>query len=306
VSDVRLAERVREFNRFYTRLLGVLDEGLLDSPYTLTEVRLLFEIRRGEPIEVALLRRVLGLDAGYLSRILSRFDAAGLTVRQACAHDARAQTVGLTAAGREVFDDLDARSRDQIVAMLAGLSEAARGELVQAMAVMRAHLDPVASPGPVELRGPRAGELGWVISRNGALYAAEYGWNVEYEALVAQIVAGFAAHHDPLREAAWIAELDSRPVGSIFCMRGDDDRTAKLRVLLVEPAARGHGIGAALIQRCLDFARRAGYQRITLWTVSLLAPARRLYQRAGFELVAEEDVRLFGACLTGQTWSRDL
>jgi DNA-binding MarR family transcriptional regulator/predicted N-acetyltransferase YhbS len=301
-----LVAQVREFNRFYTRVIGLLQEGLLRSQYTLTEVRVLFELSQRDGTEVTDLRRTLDLDAGYLSRMLAKLDADGLVVRQRSASDARRQTAALTDRGRAVFAELDARSSDQVRDLLVKLTETDRRRLVGAMATIRRLLDRE-SPRErmVVLRGLLPGEIGWVVQRHGALYAQEYGWDDSFEAMVARIMADYAAAHDPRREAAWIAEVDGEPVGCIMCVR-DDDATARLRVLLVEPGARGMGVGSRLVDECLRFAKRAGYRRIVLLTYDVLADARRIYQRAGFQLATEEKTHAYGHDLVEQVWSREL
>lgn len=301
-----LVAQVREFNRFYTRIIGLLQEGLLRSQYTLTEVRVLFELSQRDGTEVTDLRRTLDLDAGYLSRMLAKLDADGLVVRQRSAGDARRQTAALTDRGRAVFAELDARSSDQVRDLLVKLTETDRRRLVGAMATIRRLLDRE-SPRErmVVLRGLLSGEIGWVVQRHGALYAQEYGWDDSFEAMVARIMADYAAAHDPRREAAWIAEVDGEPVGCIMCVR-DDDATARLRVLLVEPGARGMGVGSRLVDECLRFAKRAGYRRIVLLTYDVLADARRIYQRAGFQLATEEKTHAYGHDLVEQVWSREL
>lgn len=302
----QLVAQVREFNRFYTRVIGLLQEGLLRSQYTLTEVRVLFELSQRDGTEVTDLRRTLDLDAGYLSRMLAKLDADGLVVRQRSAGDARRQTAALTDRGRAVFAELDARSSDQVRDLLVKLTETDRRRLVGAMATIRRLLDRE-SPRErvVVLRGLLPGEIGWVVQRHGALYAQEYGWDDSFEAMVARIMADYAAAHDPRREAAWIAEVDGEPVGCIMCVR-DDDATARLRVLLVEPGARGMGVGSRLVDECLRFAKRAGYRRIVLLTYDVLADARRIYQRAGFQLATEEKTHAYGHDLVEQVWSREL
>jgi DNA-binding MarR family transcriptional regulator/GNAT superfamily N-acetyltransferase len=303
VSDVAA---VRAFNRFYTRLLGLLEEGLLHSPYTLTEVRVLFELSSRGSTEVADLRRALDLDAGYLSRMLARLDAEGLVSRQRSADDARRQTVALTEQGRRTFAELDARSSDQIRVLLDKLSEVDRRRLVGAMATIRELLDSSESrKNTIVLRDFLPGEIGWVVQRHGALYAQEYGWDATFEGLVARIVADYIDKHDPRWENAWIAEVDGDPVGCVFCVR-KDDRTAQLRLLLVEPSCRGMGIGARLVDECLEFARRAGYKSIMLWTNDVLGDARRIYQRAGFQLAEQGPHHSFGHDLVEQVWHRDL
>lgn len=303
-TDDRVAD-VRTFNRFYTRVIGVLREGLLRSPYSLTEARVIFELAQREVTEAVELRRLLDIDAGYLSRILSRFEADGLAVRRRSGVDGRRQVVVLTDQGRAAFETLDARSADETRSLLSRLDEADQRRLVDAMGTIRRLLG--GSPGsePLVLRAPGPGDLGWVVHRHGVLYAREYGWDDTFEALVARIVADYLADRDPRREAAWIAELGGRPVGCVLCVRRDDD-VAQLRCLLVEPSARGMGIGARLVDQCVAFARQAGYVRLTLWTNDVLEQARRLYERAGFELVDEQEHRSFGHRLVGQHWSRTL
>ncbi|MBO0817288.1 MAG: MarR family transcriptional regulator [Actinobacteria bacterium] len=292
---------VREFTRFYTSVLGLLREGLLDTPYSMTEARIIFELGRQAEVEVAAMRRWLDLDPGYLSRILARFKADGLVRTSRSAGDARRQVIALTQAGRAVFGTLDALSSDQIRGLLAPLPAGRRSRLTAAMASIREILDGTAAPATVVLRPPAPGDLGWVIQRNAALYAAEYGWDETYEALVARLVADYAARGDHTGEAVWIAELRGEPVGCVFCMR-KSDQTAQLRLLLVEPSARGMGIGDRLVAECVAFARRAGYRDIVLWTNDVLHAARRIYQRAGFELVREDPHHSFGHDLVGQDW----
>lgn len=301
-------DRVRGFNRFYTRVIGVLRAGLLDSPYSLTEARVLYELAHGEQVEITGLRRELDLDSGYLSRILGRLTADGLAVRSPSEGDGRRQVARLTEAGRAAFAGLDGQQVAAVAALLAPLSAGAREALLQAMDAIEDVLAPDRRPRGYLLRAPGPGDLGWVVARHGALYAEGYGWDVRFEGLVARIVADYAEHHDPAREASWIAEVDGRPVGSIFCVDAGEagGATAKLRLLLVEPSARGLGIGARLVRECLNFARRAGYSRIVLWTNSNLVAARAIYQRAGFTLDAEEPHHSYGHDLVGQYWSRDL
>lgn len=295
---------VRSFNRSYTKFLGVLNEHLLGSPYSLTEARVLFELGQQEETGVARLRSTVDLDPGYLSRVLGRFEARGLIRRQRSTADGRRQVITLTDAGRTSFLAIDAKSAEQIRTLLRRLSAEEQARLVDAMAMIREQLDrPM--PSVPTLRPPAPGDHGWVVARNGALYAAEHGWNSSYEALVARVVADFLADNDPDREAGWIAELDGERVGAVFCVRKDDE-TAKLRLLHVEPGARGAGVGSALVDECIAFARKVGYQRMELWTVSLLAPARRIYQRAGFIMVDEDTAARFGHALTGQTWELTL
>jgi DNA-binding MarR family transcriptional regulator/N-acetylglutamate synthase-like GNAT family acetyltransferase len=297
-------EAVRAFNRFYTARVGALRDGLLSTAHPLPEARILFELGRRTTIDAADLRRVLDLDGGYLSRLLARLEEQGLVARERSPDDGRRQRLSLTEAGRDAYTTLDERSAAEIAALLDGLDDAERSRLLAAMDTVREILEGAPQPAPFVLRAPRPGDFGWVVHRHGTLYA-EHGWDASFEALVARVVADYAGDHDPVREAAWIAELGGRPVGSVFCVR-NDDRTAQLRLLLVEPAARGMGVGAALVDACVRFARDAGYAEIRLWTNATLASARRIYLRAGFELVGEETSRRFGTDFTEQDWARSL
>ncbi|MEW2245864.1 bifunctional helix-turn-helix transcriptional regulator/GNAT family N-acetyltransferase [Streptomyces sp. NPDC006975] len=300
---------VRSFNRFYTRLIGALDYGRhLYAPYTLTETRVLYELAHAPRTDAADLRGQLALDAGYLSRILNRFERDGLIERGPSEADTRRRRVALTERGREAAGLLDERARETVGALLAGVPAGERDRLARAMAAIREILGERRPPSAedVVLRGPRPGDLGWIVERNAAVYAAEYGWNAEYEGLVARIVAGFAENHDPRRERVWIAELDGRRVGCVMCVRDDAPATARLRLLLVEPEARGLGIGDRLVTAVAGFARDAGYRELVLWTNDVLAAARRLYQRHGFVLTAERRHRSFGKDLVGQDWRREL
>lgn len=298
-----LVTQVRAFNRFYTRVIGALDAGLAGSPYTLTEARVLFETASGPAVEVSRLRRDLGLDAGYLSRVLARLTADGLVDRATSAEDARRQVVALTDAGRAAFAELDTASAEAVERMVAPLGAAERERLGTALDTIRSTLDGPAPPRPYVLRAPEPGDLGWVVARHGALYAAEYGWDATFEALVARVVGGF----DPAHGAAWIAEVDGERAGCVFCMPAEgEERTAQLRLLLVEPSARGSGIGRRLVDECLRYARRQGHRRITLWTNDVLGAARRIYVAAGFRLDREEPHHSFGHDLVGQFWSREL
>ncbi|HEY6500487.1 MAG TPA: helix-turn-helix domain-containing GNAT family N-acetyltransferase [Streptosporangiaceae bacterium] len=296
---------VRAFNRLYTNVIGVLRGGYLNTPYSLTEARLLFELGQRDRTEVSALRRGLDIDAGYLSRILSRFEGDQLITREKSDTDARRQVIALTAAGRALQQSLDTRAAEEIGALLGRLGEDAQQRLVASMREITQVLTGAPSPRAYLLRAPRPGDLGWVIQRQAAGYAAEYGWDETYEALVARIIADFVDSHDPAREAAWIAEADGQRVGSILCVR-KSDTVAQLRLLYVDPAARGLGIGSKLVEECLRFARAAGYTEMTLWTNSVLAQARRIYQRTGFTLTGEEAHHSFGADLVGQNWTRKL
>jgi DNA-binding MarR family transcriptional regulator/GNAT superfamily N-acetyltransferase len=296
---------VRGFNRFYTNVIGLLRGKYLDTPYSLTEARLLFELAQRDSSEVTDLRRTVDIDPGYLSRILARFESDGLIGRQRSAADGRRQVISLTGAGREVVAGLEAMSAEQTRGMLADLRDDERRRLLGAMRVITETLTESPQPRGYLLRAPRPGDMGWVVQRNGAVYAEEFGWDSSYEALVARIVADYVENRDPDAEAAWIAEVDGAPAGCVFCVR-EDATTARLRLLLVEPWARGLGIGARLVDEVLRFARQAGYSRITLWTNDVLADARRIYQRAGFTLDNENQHHSFGQDLTGQNWSRNL
>ena len=297
---------VRAFNRFYTGRLGILGEGFLRTPHSLTEARVLYELGRRDVVEVAELRRELEIDAGYLSRLLSRLEEQALVTRERSEEDGRRQRVRLTEHGADAFAELDRRSAAEIGDLLEGLGEERQRRLVAAMQAIAGLLDDdPRADATVVLRAPHPGDYGWIVHRHGAQYAEEYGWDATFEALVARIVADYAEHHDPKREAAWIAEVDGEPVGCVLCVR-KDDATAQLRLLLVDPRARGRGIGGRLIDECLRFARRTGYERIVLWTNDVLHDARRLYERAGFELVESGEHHAFGHDLVEQTWSRRL
>jgi DNA-binding MarR family transcriptional regulator/GNAT superfamily N-acetyltransferase len=304
-SAVQIAA-VRSFNRFYTRQIGVLEERLLESRFSLAEVRVLYELAHRDAPTAAELCRDLGMDAGYLSRLVSRLARQGLVVRRRAETDARRSHLLLTPDGVEAFAALDARADDEVAALLAGLEQNDRRRLVRALTTIESTLgEPAPGPQAYLLRAPEPGDMGWVVHRHGVLYAQEYGWNEQFEALVAQIVAEFVRGHDPARERCWIAERDGEPVGSVFLVE-QSKTVAKLRLLLVEPSARGLGIGSRLVAECERFARRAGYRRIVLWTNSVLGSARRVYESAGYVLVAEEAHRSFGHDLVGETWELKL
>ncbi|MFE5894337.1 GNAT family N-acetyltransferase [Streptomyces sp. NPDC056462] len=300
---------IRAFNRFYTNVIGALDYSRhLYAPYTLTESRVLYELAHSPRTDAADLRAELSLDAGYLSRILNKFEQDGLIERTPSREDPRRRRVTLTARGRETGKLLEERATESVGSLLATVPAAERPRLAEAMTTVRTILSDGRPPRreDVLLREPGPGDLGWIVQRNAALYAAEYGWNADYEGLVARIVADFAEDHDPHLERVWIAELDGRPVGCVMCVRDEAPATARLRLLLVEPAARGLGIGDRLISAVVDFARGVGYRDLVLWTNDVLAAARRLYQRHGFVLSAEKPHRSFGKDLTGQDWRLDL
>lgn len=297
------AETVRRFNRFYTRQIGVLHEYLLDSAFSLTEVRILYELAHRTGLTSSDLCRELGLNAGYLSRVITGFEKKGLIKKKRSADDARASELALTAKGRTTFAPLNDASRREVVAMLEKLPEPEQRRLIDAMGQITELLGQQ-EPGYI-LRDPQPGDLGWVIYRQALLYAQEYGWNNEFEALVAEIVARYVHDFNPKRERCWIAEKSGKMVGSVFVVQ-QDDATAKLRLLYVDACARGLGIGGRLVDECLRFARQAGYKRMVLWTNSVLTGARRIYDRAGFELIEEEPHHSFGKDLIGQVLARDL
>ncbi|NUR90298.1 MAG: MarR family transcriptional regulator [Nonomuraea sp.] len=300
LTEARVSE-VRAFNRFYTKVIGVLQAGMLDSPYSLTEVRILFELAHAGTSETGELRALLDLDAGYLSRTLTRLESDGLIERERSASDARKQLVRLSEPGASVFAELDARSAASVEKLLADLPEAGQARLVSSMAAIRGLLSPGQEREPYVIRPPRAGDLGWVVQRHGDLYAREWGWGMDFERLVARIVGDF----DPATGAGWIAERDGERLGCVFCVR-KDATTAQLRMLLVEPSARGLGLGRRLVEECVEHARREGYRRIMLWTRDCLVSARRIYQATGFALESEEPGEENGIPVTDQVWSRAL
>ncbi|MFI6011281.1 GNAT family N-acetyltransferase [Streptomyces sp. NPDC051243] len=300
---------IRAFNRFYTNVIGALDYSRhLYAPYTLTESRVLYELAHSPRTDAADLRAELSLDAGYLSRILNKFEQDGLIERTTSRNDPRRRRVTLTARGRETGKLLEERSNEAVGSLLATVPAAERPRLAEAMTTVRTILSHGRPPRreDVVLREPGPGDLGWIVQRNAALYAVEYGWNADYEGLVARIVADFAEDHDPHLERVWIAELHGRPVGCVMCVRDEAPATARLRLLLVEPDARGLGIGGRLVTSVIDFARGVGYRDLVLWTNDVLADARRIYQRHGFALVAEKPHRSFGKDLLGQDWRLEL
>lgn len=309
MRDGGIGERiaaVRRFNRFYTQKIGVLREGLHESPFSLTQARVLYELAHRPPLTASALAKDLALDPGYLSRILRGFEAKGLVERTQSETDGRQSFIALTAAGRTAFAPLDRGSRDEIGALLASLGEAEQRRLVAAMQTIGDLLGEGSAPRePYLLRPHRPGDMGWVVHRHAVLYAEEYGWDESFEALVAEVAAEFIKNFDPKRERCWIAEKDGEIVGSVFLV-GKSDDVAKLRLLYVEPGARGLGLGRRLVNECIRFARSVGYRRITLWTNSVLVAARRIYETTGFELVASEPHHSFGHDLVGETWERDL
>jgi DNA-binding MarR family transcriptional regulator/N-acetylglutamate synthase-like GNAT family acetyltransferase len=299
VFERRIAA-VRRFSRFYTRTIGALREGLLHSSFSLAEARVLYELNQRPGTTATELGRDLNLDPGYLSRILQRLDGLGLLVRCSSAIDRRQSLLSLTDAGRAAFAPLDQRSREEVGALLAPLPEPAQASLVEAMARIELLLGS-GRPRPWLLRQHRAGDIGWVIARHGVLYAEEYGFDSRFEVLVARVASDFLARHDPRTERCWIAECDGVNVGSVFLVR-KSAQEAKLRLLIVEPAARGLGIGRRLVAECIGFARSAGYRKIALWTNEALVAARAIYQRAGFRLVASQPHSDFGPTMVGEDW----
>ena len=301
-----LVARIRRFNRFYTRRIGALREGLLDSSFTLAEVRLLYEIaHRSEP-SAAELARDLGMDQGYLSRLLRGLVRRGLVARRVPGHDGRRRHLRLTAKGSRSFATLDSQSNRQVEAMLEPLPVPERERLAAALGTVERLLgDTHPGESTLILRQHRPGDMGWVVERHGSLYAMEYGWDERFEALVAEIVAQFIQRLDPARERCWIAELNGGRVGSVFLVR-DTDEVARLRLLLVDPVARGLGVGKRLLAECIRFARQSRYRRVVLWTNSILDAARHLYEREGFRLINSEPHDHFGHGLVGQTWQLQL
>ena len=299
-------ESVRHFNRFYTQQIGVLRRGLLHSPFSLTEVRVLYELAAEESMTAADLMKILGLDAGYLSRILRGFRKKGLVERSRSKSDGRQNLLRLTAKGRKEFGTLNARQDDEVREMLEKLAPHEQPRLVNSMRAIHRLLDPErAQDRSFLLRPHRSGDLGWVVYRHGVLYAREYGWNEQFEAVVARIVADFIETFDARRERCWIAEQNGARVGSVFLVK-KSPTVAQLRLLLVEPEARGHGIGTRLVQECIEFARHTGYRTLMLWTNGPLAAARRVYERAGFRLVKKHAHHSYGKDLVGQFWEMKL
>jgi DNA-binding MarR family transcriptional regulator/GNAT superfamily N-acetyltransferase len=297
---------VRHFNRFYTQNLGVLQPAWLDSPFSLTEARVLYEIRQHGGTTATAIARELDLDAGYLSRILRRFHKAGLIRRDTSPEDGRQSRLTITARGRKAFDPLEKRTERDVGALLGRLSEPEQDHLVSAMCAIETMIGAGPKTGAeIILRDPRPGDLGWVVARHGELYAQEYGWGENFEGICAQIVADFVAKYDPNCERGWIAEMDGQKVGSVFLVK-DTEKVARLRLLLVDPAARGRGLGTRLTDECVRFARARGYQSITLWTHQVLTVARHVYERAGFRLTSSEARRSFGQDVVSEYWDLTL
>ena len=293
---------VRYFNRFFTRQIGVLRGGLLHSPYSLSEARIVFELANRSNLTASDLCNELGLDAGYLSRILNKLEQQNLIEKTRSDNDGRQRLISLTAEGQNAFALLDSRSNDEISEMLSELNESDRARLIEAMQTIEGILNhSFKYAEPFYLRHHEAGDMGWVIHQHGLLYTREYGWDEKFEALVAQICADFINNYDPQKERCWIAEMQGEQVGSIFCVKAGAD-VAKLRLLLVVPKARGLGLGTRLVKECIRFAKRSGYKKLTLWTNDVLVDARKIYEKSGFKLVEEEHHHSFGHDLVGQNW----
>jgi DNA-binding MarR family transcriptional regulator/GNAT superfamily N-acetyltransferase len=302
----RRVEAVRRFNRFYTKQIGLLRASLLRSGFSLMEARILFELAHRQDATATDLSGDLAVDPGYLSRILRRFQNKGLVEKTHSRDDGRMRLLRLTDAGEEAFATLNSRSRHEVASMLAALSEENQRRLLNAMSTIETVLEASPErPSGYIIRPHQPGDIGWVIHRHGVLYSEEYGWDETFEALVAEILADFAKGYDARRERSWIAEIEGEIVGSVFVVK-ENEETARLRLLLVEPKARAAGLGTRLVDECIKFARRTGYKKLTLWTNDVLHAARRIYERAGFQLVEEHRHHSFGHDLVGQTWELDL
>jgi len=298
----------RRFNRMYTRLIGTLQEGLLNTEYSLAEARVLYELANRDSPKAKDVAEGLGMDPGYVSRLLAKFERDALLKRKVSAQDNRYAEIALTQRGKSAFRKLDALSDEQARTVLAHLPHGERTRLIRSMRAIEDILVKTDRNRPAYvLRPHRIGDMGWVVSREGAVYAEEYGWDATFEALVAQIVADFLTNFDPKRERCWIADVDGQSMGHIFLVRHPDlPEVAKLRLLFVEPSARGMGLAHTLVNECIRFARTAGYRRVVLWTQSILLAAHSIYKRAGFRLVQEEPHHIFGKDLVGQTWELEL
>lgn len=301
----RVIEQVRDFNRTWTEVLGLLDQGLLETERTLAEARVIFELAQRDTWERLELRHRLGMDASFLTRVVNRLEEQGLLRASPSAVDGRALVLSLTDAGRAAFAELNQRSIEQISELLEPLTADQRETLAESMTLIRQMTRAEHSERTVTFRGLEPGDMGWVTQRHGAIYADEFGWNSDFEALIARIVADYHTNLRPGRENAWIAEVDGARAGCVFCCERDAE-TAQLRILLVEPWARGLEVGTRLVDQCVEFATAAGYRRLTLWTNDVLTSARRIYEAAGFHLVEEEPHHSFGHDLVGQNWELDL
>ncbi|MDX6458366.1 MAG: hypothetical protein QOE55_2063 [Acidobacteriaceae bacterium] len=300
--------KFRHFNRMYTRYLGTLNEGLLNSDYSLAEARVLYELANRNAPKASEIAEGLGMDPGYLSRLLGKFERDGLLQKKMSEQDGRFAELVLTTRGKSVYKKLNELSNEQARAALEGLPPTARAEVIHCMqSIEKLLMNPDGSRIPYVLRPHHVGDMGWIVYREGLGYAEQYGWDATFEALVANIVSDFITHFEPARERCWIAEVDGRHVGHVFLVKHPSQaHTAKLRLLFVEPSARGTGLGHALVNECVRFARTAGYRKIVLWTQSMLTAAHRIYQAAGFRLVKEEPHHSFGNDLVGQEWELDL
>ncbi len=305
ILDERV-QAIRHFNRFFTRQLGVLREGLLHSPYSLTEARIIFELANHVGATASSLMTELGLDGGYLSRLLTRLEEQNLIEKTRCDQDGRQRLLNLTEQGKKAFALLDKRSKEEIAELLTELNETEQIRLISAMQTIEEILDHgFKYAEPFFLRQHEPGDMGWVIRQHGLLYSQEYNWDESFEALVAQICSDFIKTYDPKKERCWIADMQGEPVGSIFCVKASDE-VAKLRLLLVDPKARGLGLGSKLVDECIRFARRTGYKKLMLWTNDILLQARQIYIKKGFKLLQEEAHHSFGHDLVGQTWELTL
>ncbi len=305
MTDIALIESAREFNRFYTNFLGLLNKAYLDTPFTLTDARVLFEIGAHDGVNAGVLARDLQLDPAYLSRILKRFREEHFIEATPDPADQRSQILIVTARGRAQFEELGSRSNAQIAARFDTLADGEPQAAIAAMRTIRAILDPQAKPAAPVIRPHRAGDIGWIVQSQGRFYAEEYGWDLRFEGLVADVAGKFLASFDPEMEYCWIAERAGINLGSVLITNGGDG-IAKLRLLYVDKAARGLGLGRQLVDECIVFSRRKGYRQISLWTNDFLHTARAIYQKAGFRLVSEERHRMFGPEANGQTWVLDL
>jgi DNA-binding MarR family transcriptional regulator/GNAT superfamily N-acetyltransferase len=293
---------VRGFNRFFTKQIGVLREGLLHSPYSLTEARIIFELANQSNLTATKLGNALGLDTGYLSRILNKLEQLRLIKKNRSDDDGRQRLISLTTKGEKIFSLLDTRSNDEVSEMLSRLNESGRARLIEAMQT----IEDIFNQGSkhlksVYLRHHEPGDMGWVIRQHGLFYHQRYGWDESFEAFVSQICADFINQYDPQKERCWVAEMQDEQIGSIFCVNAGEN-VAKLRMLLVAPKARGLGLGTKMVKECIRFARRVGYKKITLWTNDILIDARKIYEKQGFKLVKEESHHSFGHDLVGQNW----
>jgi DNA-binding MarR family transcriptional regulator/GNAT superfamily N-acetyltransferase len=300
--------KFRHFNRTYTRYIGTLNEGLLNSDYSLAEARVLYELATRMAPKASAIAEELGMDPGYLSRLLGKFEREGLLAKKTSEEDGRFAELTLTSRGKSAFRKLNALSEEQARTTLEGLPPTARMELIDCMqSIERILMKVERSRIPYVLRPHRVGDMGWIVHREGLGYAEQYGWDDTFEALAAKIVSDFVTHFEPARERCWIAEVDGQNVGHVFLVKHPSEpRTAKLRLLFVEPSARGMGLGDALVTECIRFARSAGYRKVVLWTQSILTAAHRIYQRAGFRLVKEDPHHSFGHDLIGQEWELNL